>query len=112
MSRMFTQAVRMLAGIGSRFTFLLSGCEMGMSGGRLEKGSVEKISGPERVERMRAEESAGAGEEKLNGREEENCWTDEGEQIAADLLGCGTSASSPTHRGAPLTWTSTSTTCA
>lgn len=84
---------------------------MAMSRARLEKGSVEKISGPERVERMRAEERAGAGEVKLNGREEKSWWTDEGERIAADLLGCGTSAVSSTSSGTCLTWTTTNKTC-
>lgn len=39
-----------------------------MSRGRVEKGSVQKISGPERVERMKGEEPARVGE--VNGREE------------------------------------------
>lgn len=53
---------------------------MGMSRGRLEKGSVEKISGPERVERMRAEETArvsGGGKAKWTGggEQHQSCWT-------------------------------------
>lgn len=62
-----------------------------MSGGRLEKGSVQEISGPERAERMRRKRER--GEVKLNGREEEeeeeDGWTDEGGETAAALVDRG-----------------------
>lgn len=44
---------------------------MGWGGwGGKKTARVEEISGPERVERMRGEESASVGEVKLNGRGE------------------------------------------
>lgn len=47
----------------------------GVGGGCGKKtASVEEISGPERVERMRGEESASVGEVKVNGWGEKYWW--------------------------------------